>query len=513
MRVRGEVEYAVPPLAEPEAVELFCERSRLEPDETIAELCRRLDELPLAIELAAARTSVLSPAQILERLSQRLDLLKGGRDAEARQQTLRATMEWSHDLLSDDEQRLFCRLAVFRGGCMLDAAEQVAGADLDTLQSLVDKSLLRHTRDRFWMLETVREYASERLRDGGDGATLRDRYIHYFLRYAEHAKGLDRESETHDQIAAELDNLRSALEVARVVGEDEILVRLSAALGVFWWRRGFFREARTWLQVALERSSSAPEARMQVLGYAVSLAAQLFGRATEYERDFALADALISEWQSIAEQTGDGGQLRGAMNAAARVAQARGDLDTARKGFLTVQALADEAGDRGMYAAMAVNIGQVAWDSGDVRSSLEQSAAAAAVFRELGDESGIAVAAANLGWCALALGDYALAEKSFCEALVIAGRLGWMPFIAGVGVAIAAVFVARGEEGRSAQLLGAAATLREELGIGLIDETEEERHEQAVADAKTALGEEAFAAAWARGEAMTPDEIVAFCAS
>jgi predicted ATPase len=512
LRITGEVEYPVPPLAEQEAVELFCVRSRLEPDKAIAELCRRLDELPLAIELAAARTSVLSPAQILERLSQRLDLLKGGRDADPRQQTLRATIEWSHDLLSGEEQRLFCRLAVFRGGCIVDAAEQVAGADLDTLQSLVDKSLVRHNGERFWMLETIREYARERLADSGDGATIRRRYIHHFLHYAEHATGLDRDSETYDQIAAELDNLRNALEVARDLGEDEILVRLTAVLGDFWSRRGFFPEARTWLQVALERSSSPPEARMQVLRYAAIFAAQLSVRGTEYERDFALADALIAEWRSIAEQTGDGDQLRLAMNAAARVAQVRGDLDTARAGFLTVQALADEYGDRSMYAATAVNLGLMALDSGDFRSSLEQSAAAAAAFRELEDEPGTAAATANVGWCALALGDYALAEKSLCEAVIIAGRLGWMPLIAGVAVAIAAVFVARSEEERAAQLLGAAATLRKELGIGLIDHTEEKTHERAVSDAKTTLGEEAFAAAWARGETMTPDEIVAFTA-
>ena len=145
LRIQGEVEYAVPPLAEPEAVSLFCERSGLEPFEDIAELCARLDSLPLAVELAAARTKALSPAQILERLSSRLDLLKGGRDADPRQQTLRATIEWSYDLLTPEEQELFARLSVFAGGCTLEAAEEVADADLDTLQSLVEKSLLRFT--------------------------------------------------------------------------------------------------------------------------------------------------------------------------------------------------------------------------------------------------------------------------------------------------------------------------------------------------------------------------------
>jgi len=157
LRVQGEVEYPVPPLAEPEAVELFSTRSRLEPDDTIAELCRRLDDLPLAVELAAARTSVLSPAQILARISKSLDLLKGGRDADPRQATLRTTIEWSHELLSEDETALFARLAVFAGGCTLASAEDVTEADLDTLQSLVEKSLVRHTDERFWMLETIRE--------------------------------------------------------------------------------------------------------------------------------------------------------------------------------------------------------------------------------------------------------------------------------------------------------------------------------------------------------------------
>ena len=146
LRVQGEVEFAVPPLAEPEAVALFCERAQLEPSEEIRELCVRLDALPLAVELAAARTKALTPGQILDRLSERLDLLRGGRDADPRQQTLRATIEWSYDLLSDREQTLFRALSILPGGCALEAAEQVSGADLDTLQSLVEKSLLRFSR-------------------------------------------------------------------------------------------------------------------------------------------------------------------------------------------------------------------------------------------------------------------------------------------------------------------------------------------------------------------------------
>ena len=184
LRIQGEVEYQVPPLAEPEAVSLFCERSGLEPSEDIFELCARLDSLPLAVELAAARTKALTPAQILERLSQRLDLLKGGRDADPRQQTLRATIEWSYDLLLPDEQELFARLSVFAGGCTLEAAEEIADADLDTIQSLVEKSLLRFTIERYWMLETIREYAGERL-PTEDGPRRAFAHARYFLQLAE----------------------------------------------------------------------------------------------------------------------------------------------------------------------------------------------------------------------------------------------------------------------------------------------------------------------------------------
>ena len=189
LRIAGEVDYPVPPLAAREAVELFCERSRLEADETIAELCRRLDELPLAVELAAARTRVLAPAEILDRLGQRLDLLKGGRDADPRQQTLRATISWSHDLLTDDERQLFARLAVFAGGCTLDAAEDVCDADLDLLQSLVEKSLLRHTGNRFWMLETVGEFAAERLQEREEAGEIFERHATWYRALAKTAHG------------------------------------------------------------------------------------------------------------------------------------------------------------------------------------------------------------------------------------------------------------------------------------------------------------------------------------
>ncbi len=261
LRVRGEVEYEVPPLAEPEAVELFCMRSQLAPSEEIGELCARLDNLPLAVELAAARTKALSPAQVLDRLSDRLDLLKGGRDADPRQQTLRATIEWSYDLLSEDEQRLFARLSVFARGCTFAAAEEVADADLDTVQSLVEKGLLRFTDERYWMLETIREFAAERLGESGDEGQLRRRHARFFLELAQ-SLGMTYESievhgrQRHDVAIAEQENFRSAIDWA-FEDDVELAARIAVALEGFWVALSPFEAVRRF-GALLERAEGLP---------------------------------------------------------------------------------------------------------------------------------------------------------------------------------------------------------------------------------------------------------------
>ena len=261
LRVRGEVEYEVPPLAEPEAVELFCMRSQLAPSEEIGELCARLDNLPLAVELAAARTKALSPAQVLDRLSERLDLLKGGRDADPRQQTLRATIEWSYDLLNGDEQRLFARLSVFARGCTFAAAEEVADADLDTVQSLVEKGLLRFTDERYWMLETIREFAAERLAESGDEGQLRRRHARFFLELAQ-SLGMTYESievhgrQRHDVAIAEQENFRSAIDWA-FEDDVELAARIAVALEGFWVALSPFEAVRRF-GALLERAEGLP---------------------------------------------------------------------------------------------------------------------------------------------------------------------------------------------------------------------------------------------------------------
>ncbi len=480
-----------------------------EPDEAVPALCDRLDNLPLALELAAARVRILSPQQLRERLAQRLDLLKAGRDADPRQQTLRATIEWSYELLDEQEKRLFARLAVFRGGCTLEAAEAVCAADLDLLQSLVDKSLVRvREGERFWMLETIREYARERLPDGDEEAALCRRHAEWFLELAERAEreaeeGRVPQSESLSVLATEHDNLRGALEWARDRHEDELLLRLVAGLADFWRVRGFYVDAQQWLTLSLERAADPTEARMTVL-WAASLRAEEAG-------DIARFETLVAEWRETAEEAGADEQVISAMNAEARMVQLKGDLAGARTGFMRIKDVAAASGDRSREAAMAVNLGVVATLSGDYRAGLEYSMEAAELFADLHEEGGIATALLNCGWNALGLDDPALAEDSFRRALLVAGRLGALPRIATGAAGLAAALVAKQEELRGAELLGAAGSLRDELQIGLNDEFEEQIEKRAVAAAQAALGEEAFAAACSRGRAMGRDEILAFC--
>ena len=211
------------------------------------EICRRLDDLPLALELAASWVKALSTEQILSRLERRLPLLTGGsRDAPERQRTLRATIEWSHDLLSAEEQRLFADLSVFAGGCTLDAAEAVCGAELDTLHSLVDKSLVRFTSERYWMLATIREFAQDRL-DDVTARELRQRHAEHFVALAEEANPHLREdkdpSEWLDRLEAEHDNFRWALDYLEAA-DGSLALRLVVGISELWLVRGYVGEGR-----------------------------------------------------------------------------------------------------------------------------------------------------------------------------------------------------------------------------------------------------------------------------
>jgi tetratricopeptide (TPR) repeat protein len=356
------------------------------------------------------------------------------------------------------------------------------------------------------MLETIREYASERLAASGEKAERRRHHALFTVDSVEamwrgREEGGD-QAELSARVAAENENVRAALEWTRDTGADEVLLRLVAAVCMVWLRRGLYEEADRWLSLALERAESPVEARMGVLWGASSLATQ----HGEYDR----ADELVAEWRTLAEQAGDEDQLLAAMNSAARVATERGDLADAWAQHAAIRERAREIGDRDRIAIATVNLGLVALRSEDFEAGLAYADEAAELFRENNDDGGMAVALNNGGYAALELSDPARAQASFREALVIAARVGWKALFASIARGLGAALVAQHDEERGAQVLAAAMSLHEELGIGFDDELDEATYDRAVADAKAALGEEAFAAARARGEGMTPEEIIAF---
>jgi predicted ATPase len=497
LRIRGEVEYAVPPLAQPEAVALFCARSQLNRSDDIAELCRRLDNLPLAVELAAARTGVLSPAQILKRLAQRLDLLKGGRDAEVRQRTLRATIEWSYELLTEDERRLFARLSVFAGGCTLEAAEEVADADLDTLQSLVDKSLVRHTEERFWMLETIREFALERLEDAGGAEELRLRYSAYFLELAELAKPElrgARSSTWLDRLQAEHDNIRAVLGEALELGHADVALRLGGAMWQFWYTRGYWSEGRRWLDVALAAGrENDPQLRADALVGAGMLALW----QGDVERGSAVADVLLA--RAAEADSGD-------FLFAGLVANGRGDLDRAEELYEESARLAREEGNSALLGMALNNLGAVAVDRGDHQRALRLFEESLAIGREQQDQDRLARAFMNLGMTTLMLGDVQRARALLRDSLVAAREIGLVEGFIGGFVGFGAIY-AREDPARAARLIGRADVLCEEAGN--LEQMKDTVRVETEAELRARLGEEAYAAAYAEGRRLTLEDALA----
>ena len=311
VRIAGEIEFDLPPMGDHDAVDLFLERAQAIREDVgespaVHELIRRLDGLPLAIELAAARVKLLGPEQLLERIANRLDLLKGGRDVDERHATLRATIAWSYDLLDDQEQQLFARLAVFRGGCTLDAAEAVCGAELDTLASLLDKSLVRRRIDidgeeRFWMLETIREFATELLHSTGEEDMLRraqaDRLIDLADRAGTRAIVDSPRPWNFKLVTPEIDNARAVLEWA-LERDPERGLRLATWLEAFWVVRDPV-EGASWLERLLAAAPAAdPELRgraWRALGGALDIFGEHERAATCYPTSLELFTATGHE--------------------------------------------------------------------------------------------------------------------------------------------------------------------------------------------------------------------------
>jgi predicted ATPase len=503
LRIRGEVEYAVAPLAQPEAVELFCARSRLEPSEEIAELCRRLDDLPLAVELAAARTSVLAPAQILERLSQRLDLLKGGRDADARQQTLRATIAWSYELLTEGERRLFARLSVFAGGCTLEGAADVAEADLDTLQSLVDKSLIRLADGRFWMLETIREFALERLEETGGAEDLRQRHSAYFLELGELARPEffgPSSSIWFDRLQAEHDNVRAALGEALEHGRADVALRLGGAVWIFWVTRGYWSEARRWLESALAAGTeSDPDLRVDPLWGA--------GRLALWQGDVERGAAAADELLALAVETGSTRARVVGLKLAGMVAGERGDWDQAAQLYEKAAQLAHELGDSWLVSTAVNNLGSVALNRGDYERALELFEESLALGQERQDQDHCSLAFLNLGFTTLMLGNVQRARSMLRDGLVAAREIGSVDGFTAGFVGLGAAY-ARVDPARAARLFGRADMLCEETAAAL-EQLEGRVRDETEAELRARLGEDAYAAAYAEGRALALEDALA----
>jgi predicted ATPase len=385
LRIQGEAEFDLPPLARDEAVALFCERAQavradVTATDAVAQLCERLDGLPLALELAAARTKLLAPEALLNRLSDRLDALKGTRDAEERHTTLRATIAWSYDLLDDPEQELFARLGVFRGGCTLETAEIVCDAELDTLASLLDKSLLRRRvgrlgEERYWMLETIREFALERLRASGSADDLRRRHAERMLEIARAAHLGAGDTEGDIELAlAERDDLRSALDWAEANDASfglELAVELLNLWNVMDPQEGLER-----IQRLLDVAEAIPvELRARALrAYAAS--ADLAG----HDR---LAEQLGQESLELFEQLGDEQAIALLEHMLAVGAWRRQDWDRMRE--LTEHSLALA---RGRFTFIETTgywlLGQLALNDGDVGGAVELTRRSAEMAREGG---------------------------------------------------------------------------------------------------------------------------------
>jgi tetratricopeptide (TPR) repeat protein len=450
LRVQGEVELPVPPLAEREAVALFCERAQLEPSDEITELCVRLDSLPLAVELAAARARALSPGQILARLSQRLDLLAGGRDAEPRQQTLRATIEWSHDLLTPEERLLFGRLAVFAGGCTLEAAEEVAAARVETLQSLVEKSLLRFSDERYRMLETIREFAAERLTPAEADALAR-RLRGHVVRIAEAAAPklhTGSESAVSARLAPDHPNVRAAVSHALAAGEPDDVGRILGALYPFLISHGHLAEAREWAEATLA-------ARDHLSSRCLAEALVAAGELARFAGDLDGAVALKEELASV-----QGELLRPNWRAAtladlAEVAVEQGDLERARR-------YAEQCAAAGGGARAELCFAELVLHEGDLAAAEAHGLAAVAELQEgaFNHACGLEI----LGETARRAGDAARAHDRFRAALRSFAALADAGGVADCLDGLARLAAGDGDGERAGRLRGAAERLRETRG-------------------------------------------------
>jgi predicted ATPase/class 3 adenylate cyclase len=579
----GEHEFPVPPLSLPdlehptpldrltqyEAVGLFVERARaVKPDfevtnesaPAVAEICVRLDGLPLAIELAAARIKMLPPRAMLNRLSSRLKLLTGGaRDLPERQRTLRATIEWSHALLDQGEQMLFARLAVFSGGRTLEAIEAICDAEgdlpMDTFEgvsSLLDKSLLRQEEGpngepRFVMLETIHEFAREKLGESAEAEEIKRLHAEYFLTLAEEAypelRGPD-QLKWLERLEAEHDNMRAALTWALERKEAEVALRLGGALVWFWSVRGYYGEGRNWLEEALAIDGRvSPEVRAKALAGAGDLASEQgdYDRAKEaceeglellahegreaseakllllsclgwtawQREELGQATRLFEESLALSQEMRDTWWLARSHANMALVYQSRGDPERATELYEESMRLLRERGDKQGLAFSLNNLAMVVYSQDDLGRAARLTEESVALHREVGTRGGVAVGLYNLGWIALLQNDLDRAADLYRDSLSLSWDTGMNPLVQMALEGFACVAGAEGETERAARLWGAAQSLHATKGIPRDPDFLAEADAR-ISAVRSGMGEEVWEEAWGKGRVMTLDEAVSY---
>jgi len=508
LRLSSELVWPVPPLDETDGRALFVARARahdprIAPDDDVNALCDRLEQLPLAIELAAARISLFTPRQLLERVGRRLDELTGARDADPRQRTLRATIEWSHDLLSDEEQVLFRRMSAFVGGCDLEAIEQVCASDLAVLESLLDKSLVRRRMTdegpRFVMLETIREYAAERLAASGELQEV-------VSRHTEHYAALSQRYATTDTILtgmleAESGNLRAATVRARELGDGHLILRLAAgALTAVFQGAGSLAAAREFVALGLEAESEEGQLRARGL--------TLLSFISYREGDFETAMDAAHQAVELAREIGNDLELANAIVGIGAVAAARGDHLEGVRRMEEARTVYRRIGNRSGEGVALANLGDFAASAGEHERAAELFREALDVFAEVHDAFGEAHARINLAAACVHLVrlDEAAEHARWC--LRRYQRLG---DDLGVGTGfqvMAGVALARADHDAAARLLGAADAARDAIGA-VLEPTERAEHDRIHRELTQVLGAEEFDRRYAGGRATSTETALA----
>ncbi len=540
--VAGEIAYHVPSLESPQpaeasriplerlaqfaAVRLFIERAREswpafrmtnQNAPTVAQICYRLDGIPLAIELAAARVKVLSVDEIAQRLSERFRLLTGGgRLALPRHQTLRSLIDWSYNLLTEPEQTLLRRLSIFAGGWTLQAAEEVCAGSglephdvLDLLTHLVDKSLVAREEapieSRYGMLETIREYARERLSDSGEALQIRGRHLAFMLALAEtaytHGHRLD-EGIWHDRLEQEVDNLRAALEWALSLEDTELALKLAGSVYWFWWTRGYWHEANAWLRQALDKhgAEKPTAARAQAL-HAMGWFLYMGG-------DLAEARLASAESVKIDRALGDKWRLAESLTVLGLVASLE-DYKKATRMLDEGLGLSRELGYTQGIASALLGLGNCRVSEGNDEEAREHYRESAGLFKQTGDKSQLAFAARQLGLIALRRLDYPKALTLCAESLTLNLETRDHRGVAASFAAIASIAAQQGQGGPAARLYGATAALLEATGVQLIpmDHSENEPYMLSV---RAQMGKDAYDRTFSEGHAMKLDQAVAY---